>query len=152
MNGGEQRERREFQTAVDELAAAMRRGRSASARVAGAHMTAAQVDVLAPLAETSPHGLAVSQLATKAGVSIPTVTRMLHGLAERGYIERNRSSSDVRFVIVSLTDRGRDVLALHLKVLRERQREAYESFPPDERAVFIRGVRRLTDFITKNAE
>jgi DNA-binding MarR family transcriptional regulator len=150
MNPADEREQRDFQAAVDGLAAAMRRGRSQSARDAGAQMTAAQVDVLSPLAEASPDGLAVSQLANQAGVAIPTVTRMLHTLHERGYIERRRAPSDERLVMVVLTERGRAVLALHLKQLRARQREAYESFPPEERAVFIRGARRLTQFIRDN--
>jgi DNA-binding MarR family transcriptional regulator len=140
------RQRQEFQHALDALAAAMRRGRSGSARDAGAEMTAAQVDVLTPLADTDD-GIAVSQLADRAGLSGPTVTRMLHGLRERGFVEQRRSASDARFVIVYLTEQGRKVLAAHLDVLRFRQRAAFDAFSPEERHLLVDSLRRVTEII-----
>lgn len=140
-------DQRAFQRAFDELGAAMRRVRSASARAAGADLTAAQVDVLTPLAAAGADGLPVSRLADLAGVAVPTVTRMMHGLRERGFVEQQRSSSDARFVIVRLTDSGSELLETHLDALRARQRTAFEAFPSEEIDVLVRGVRRMTQLI-----
>ena len=143
-------DQRAFQQAFDELGAAMRRGRSASARAAGADLTAAQVDVLTPLADAGADGLPVSRLAELAGVAVPTVTRMMHGLRKRGIVEQRRSPSDARFVIARLTEPGRELLENHLHALRARQHIVFEAFPPEEIDVLVRGVRRMTQLINDN--
>jgi DNA-binding MarR family transcriptional regulator len=55
--------------------------------------------------------LSASELATCADVAPGTATQMLDGLAAHGLIERRRSELDRRSVLVSLTERGSEVVA-----------------------------------------
>ncbi len=51
----------------------------------------------------------VSELAKWNAVTLPTATKILDVLVERGWVERWRSRADRRLVHVGLTDRGREV-------------------------------------------
>ncbi len=51
----------------------------------------------------------VSELAAWNAVTLPTATKILDVLVERGWVERNRSQEDRRLVHVHLTPRGREV-------------------------------------------
>ncbi|NLT42124.1 MAG: winged helix DNA-binding protein [Anaerolineae bacterium] len=53
----------------------------------------------------------VSELAKWNAVTLPTATKILDVLVERGWVERWRSRADRRLVHVGLTPRGREVQA-----------------------------------------
>lgn len=53
----------------------------------------------------------VSELAKWNAVTLPTATKILDVLVERGWVERWRSRADRRLVHVGLTERGREVQA-----------------------------------------
>ena len=53
----------------------------------------------------------VTELADCQAVSLPTTTKILDGLVERGWVERGRSESDRRQVIVSLSSAGAAVFS-----------------------------------------
>jgi DNA-binding MarR family transcriptional regulator len=50
-----------------------------------------------------------SALAQIFGVSRPTITRMVDGLAKKGLVERHQDPDDRRLAIISLTAQGRDL-------------------------------------------
>lgn len=70
----------------------------------------AQYGLLFGLAERGGQ-LSASEVAGCADVAPGTATEMLDGLAVAGLIERTRSESDRRIVLVSLTARGSELVA-----------------------------------------
>ncbi|MFF8729279.1 MarR family winged helix-turn-helix transcriptional regulator [Streptomyces sp. NPDC015171] len=138
----------EMAQAADALFVAMRRARSAGAERLGG-LSLAQIALLEPLA-TEPD-IPVGRLASSAGVSVPTATRMLQQLETRGVVVRRRSAEDERRVLVSLTDDGAQLVAALRTRLRERQAEAYEAFTPAERVQLVTLLRRLTDLVSAPA-
>ncbi|MCD8019208.1 MAG: MarR family transcriptional regulator [Clostridiales bacterium] len=52
----------------------------------------------------------VSSLGKALKLSRPAVSRMLHTLKKKGYVQMKNNEKDQRFVYVYFTDRGRDVL------------------------------------------
>lgn len=52
----------------------------------------------------------VSGLGTAMKLSRPAVSRMLHILEKKGYIQMKNGEEDQRYVYVSLTDKGKDLL------------------------------------------
>lgn len=71
------------------------------------------------------HGsLPAGELAAAAGVSSATVSQMVDGLEEDGYVERIRSDADRRVVLVALTRRGEEKLAAKHELWRRRWHEA----------------------------
>jgi long-chain acyl-CoA synthetase len=61
-----------------------------------------------------------SQLAGRLALSKPTVTAVVEGLVERGFLARSEVSGDRRAVCLSLTDAGRKALAATDAAMGER--------------------------------
>ena len=135
----------ELAQAADALFYAMRRARAVAGQ-ASSGLTPAQLALLDPLATAGE--LPVGQLATAAGVSVPTATRMLQQLEGKGIVTRRRSATDERRVLVSLTDDGARQLSAVRARLRERQTRILTQFPPTERTQLARQLHRLADAIT----
>src|SRR6188472_622626 len=67
----------------------------------------------AALATIECHGpLTPSELAARERVQRPTVTRLLARLEEAGLIERTADPADRRSALLTVSDAGRDLLAL----------------------------------------
>ncbi len=64
---------------------------------------------LALAEERGVPGLKVSELADELGVKPPTVTAMVDALLKRGLVTRGSDSADRRVVLVSFSDKGREL-------------------------------------------
>jgi DNA-binding MarR family transcriptional regulator len=78
--------------------------------------------------------LTVSHVAEAAQVAVPTATRSLRALENRGFVYRERNEEkDRRLVTVALTTSGRAVLDEKRDWVHRRQREIFEALTPEER-------------------
>ena len=134
-----------FDAAFDAFVKAMRRSRGRATRERPLTLTMSQYHLLEALAEG--HDLNVGALAEAAGVASPTATRMLDGLERDGVVKRRPSPADRRAVSISLTDRGRRLVAQKREFVAERRRALYESLDPGERAQAEHLLRRLAEAI-----
>jgi DNA-binding MarR family transcriptional regulator len=120
-----------FLAAFDALAQAVRRARGATAQNGEQALTLSQHALLRGLAGRDR--ARVRELASEAGVTASTATRILDALERRGIVERTRSSEDRRAVTITLTDSGRRLLTEQDAWLRARQRSFYATLPEAER-------------------
>ncbi|UWF77302.1 MULTISPECIES: MarR family winged helix-turn-helix transcriptional regulator [Microbacterium] len=93
----------ELRFAVFRLARRLRCARAVDA------MSDAQLAVLAALRMHGRHTL--SALAERERVTAPTMTSMINGLAEQGYVVRIPDEDDRRRVHVEITERGIELVA-----------------------------------------
>lgn len=63
------------------------------------------------LAEPDSPGIKVSEISTFLKISTPTVTQLINGLVERGFVERTADQEDRRAVRVKLTESGEGAMA-----------------------------------------
>jgi len=104
-------------------------------------LSLSQYHLLEPLIDGER--LATCELALAAGVSAPTATRMLSGLAREGLVERVPCTADRRVVHVVLTDDGR-TRALAKRARGEARRaEIFASLSAGERREAARLLERL---------
>lgn len=61
-----------------------------------------------------------SELANRASVSKPTLTSLIDGLAERGYVRREQVEGDRRGIRLEVTEKGSEALKLADDLLCER--------------------------------
>lgn len=54
--------------------------------------------------------LDASEVAARANILAPSLTRMIRAMTERGLIERSKDSNDARRVMLSIAPKGRDLL------------------------------------------
>jgi DNA-binding MarR family transcriptional regulator len=99
--------------------------------------------------------LSASELAGCADVSPGTATQMLDGLAALGLIQRRRSELDRRSVLVSLTPRGRELIAERKARYQARWDEALAQFSAsdlDTAAAVLDRMRTLFGELALDAE
>ncbi|MDQ6745967.1 MAG: MarR family transcriptional regulator [Actinomycetota bacterium] len=121
-------------------AAAVRRLRGREHRHRG-ELRDAQYSLLFGLSERER--LPSSELAHLADVSPASATELLDELAEAGLVERSRSQSDRRVVLVSLTTRGRRLLEERRAVYEPRWRAAFAGFSDEELGTAVAVLERM---------
>jgi MarR family transcriptional regulator, organic hydroperoxide resistance regulator len=135
----------EFGAALEELFRAVRRATGRGVPGGDTEVTLSQYNVLSALGERPS---TVTEIAGAADVAIPTATRALRSLEERGFVERRRNSgSDGRLVTVALTPAGRDVLAEKTEWVRARQRAIFDSLTSAQRRTAAQTLRTIAEDI-----
>jgi MarR family transcriptional regulator, organic hydroperoxide resistance regulator len=104
-------------------------------------LSLSQYHLLEPLLDDQR--LATCELALAAGVSAPTATRMLSGLAREGLVERVPCEDDRRVVHVVLTDDGRARTLAKRARGDARRAEIFASLSAGERREAARLLERL---------
>jgi DNA-binding MarR family transcriptional regulator len=120
----------EFLAAFDAFAQAVRRARGAQAQAPDGALTLSQYSLLQVLSNRK--AARVRELATEAGITASTATRILDALERRAIVRRERSAEDRRAVSVSLTDLGRRALSSQDAWIRGRQRAFFAELPCEE--------------------
>jgi DNA-binding MarR family transcriptional regulator len=130
-----------FATAFEDFVRAAKRAR---ARVEpDAALTTSQYDLLCPLAGGDETALGLRELARAAGVSAPTATRMIDGLAARGMVTREPAADDKRAVRIALTAEGRAAVGERRERLQARRRALFDQLSPSERRAAAKVLARL---------
>jgi DNA-binding MarR family transcriptional regulator len=83
------------------------------------------------------------QLAALLGLEKSTVSRLVAGLVERGWVTRSRKSENRRLYRLALTDDGRVVAARFGKELRAQHEQLLGELTPDERRALTVGLAGL---------
>jgi len=135
------------QEAVTELGTSFRRAfrslRSMRGRDThrGDEIGHAQFELLMELCIRGP--LHAGELAEVVGASAATVSGMLDNLCAAELVERSRSESDRRLVVVKLTRRGKRKVEARKALWRRRWEEALEGVDEEELRVASRVLDRI---------
>jgi DNA-binding MarR family transcriptional regulator len=129
-----------FSAGVDDFMRATRRARGRLTHEGD--LSISQYHLLEPLT-AAEEPLGVGELATAAGVSTPTATRMLSGLEREGLIDRRACARDRRVVRVALTEEGATRVADKRERIHARREQLYASLTPGEREQAARLLARL---------
>ena len=119
-----------FTAAWDDFSNALLRARS-RAWQQQTPLTPAQYYLL--LALNNEPELGVGEMAAAAGCTSPTATRMLDGLERDGVVVREPSTDDRRRTIVSLTAKGKRLLARQRRASQEKKQRLYDQLSPADR-------------------
>jgi MarR family transcriptional regulator, organic hydroperoxide resistance regulator len=138
-----------FLTSFDALAKAVRRARGAQAQSREETLTLSQYALLEAL--SSRETARVRELASEAGITPSTATRILDALERKAIVSRTRAQDDRRGVTVRLTDLGREALSGQDAWLRGRQRAFFDGLPPTERELAPDLLVRLAELIDELA-
>lgn len=73
-------------------------------------LSSAQYNILKILDSQKGEGLPCLEIVQQMVTRVPDITRLVDRLAEAQLVERNRSASDRRVVMISITDKGRQLV------------------------------------------
>jgi DNA-binding MarR family transcriptional regulator len=107
----------------------------------------AQFELMIELCVRGP--LHAGELAEVVGASAATVSGMLDNLCAAELVERTRSESDRRLVLVKLTRRGRRKVEARKALWRRRWEEALEGVDEEELRVASRVLDRIGGIFTE---
>ena len=91
-------------------------------------------------------GLKGSELANRLGIEPPTITRMLRRMERCGFVERRSDPADARSFRVHLTEKGRALERLVVRIWEEAEEKTLRGMSPEETLV----LRRLLAQVRKN--
>ena len=87
-----------------------------------------------------------SSIAKSLSITVGTLTTNMNNLEDKGYIIRERSTTDKRVVLVSLTEKGRKAFFHHRDFHRQMIRSVVKDLEEDEMKVLIKCLQKLTRF------
>jgi len=88
-------------------------------------------------------GASLSDAADHHGLTLPSMSVMVESLVSRGLVIRESSSADRRRIILTLSARGRILLAQARRATRARLSECLEGISPAKRARITASMRDL---------
>lgn len=95
--------------------------------------------------------LAVRDLATAVNLSPSVTTGIIDRLVKQGFCARDRSVRDRRKVFISLTDKGREVVASAPPLLQDHFAEALDTLSELERATIACSLDTVATLLEKRA-
>jgi DNA-binding MarR family transcriptional regulator len=108
------------------------------------------VSVLSSLDTLGP--LRVTTLATREGVTQPSMTQLVKRLVDRGYVDLTVDAADARARLVAITETGRTVLAERRRGSHERLTALLADLPPQQAAALAAAVDAALPILRERAE
>jgi DNA-binding MarR family transcriptional regulator len=93
-----------------------------------------------------------SELARDFNVANPTMTRIVDGLVERGYVERRHDPYDRRRIYLSITEQGRDVERLAHQHFRDAMAAFLSPLSDKQLAEILVAFRHLQSLLPEDIE
>lgn len=88
-----------------------------------------------------------SEVATKLGITMGTLSVSIQNLVKKNYVERVPSEKDRRIVRLKLTKKGKLLYRLHHKFHMEMVEQTLTDLEIDEAQSLIKGLRNLNQFL-----
>lgn len=85
-------------------------------------------------------------VAARLDVTLATLTASMTKLERKGYVQRTRSETDRRQVLVQLTSKGRKAFRAHDAFHKKMADSALEGLTPHEEAVLYKALAKVKEF------
>lgn len=89
----------------------------------------------------------IGQVAAAVGVSLATASELVDRLVDDGWLAREVNPADRRQVLVWLTPKAIAISDKIHDMRRAQMAAAFEQLAPEDRPVFVRGLRALVDVL-----
>lgn len=90
-------------------------------------------------------GSSLSAVAEHLDLSLPTVSRMINGLVERGYMQRRSSDDDRRHVSLSVRPKGQAVMRQARTATQDYFADQFQNLSADQREALCAAMNALRE-------
>lgn len=94
--------------------------------------------------------ISLVELADILGLDKSTMSRTINNLVEAGLVLRELDMENRRYVIIQLTDKGKDIFKDTEESMNNYYQDVLESIPENKRNEVIEGLQLLTGAVKKN--
>ena len=134
---------------IDEMAARLGelvRRASRAFRIPGRdpELSPVQMVVLGHLEDSSQ---SVGKLADLCGAAQNTMSEIVQRLQRRGLVEKRRSQSDQRVVLVGVTKKGRQVFAKHRTMLTKVHEQVLQNLSAEQRETLLESISTVVSLV-----
>ena len=91
-------------------------------------------------------------VAARLDVTMATLTAAMNKLERKGYVERSRSETDRRQVLVQLTSKGRKAFRAHESFHKKMVDSALAVLSPEEETVFVAALGKIKEFFDRESK
>ena len=95
-------------------------------------LTVAERNIIRVLASSGRGRYTVTELADKAGFSYPNLNKILKGLEDDGYIKREVNRENRRYIDVTITESGTEMIEVYLREGLAFVQKVYERYLTEE--------------------
>ena len=88
----------------------------------------------------------MSSIARELSVTVGTLTISVNSLVKKGYVVRQRSEEDRRVVLISLSEKGKEVFEHHAKFHKAMSDGVISELTEEELEVLIKAVTKLNSW------
>ncbi len=108
-------------------------------------MSAQKYKVLSVVKKYGP--ASIGMITQKVGTAQSTTSDMVHRLMKAGLVQKKRSKTDERVVMVELSDEGRDKFTVSKKKVQLAYRRLFERLSLEEQSSFLGSLRSLEEML-----
>ncbi len=116
---------------------------------AGIHLTNSQIGLLFALEKGAP--LTMGALSEILMTDNAATFRLVEGLLKQDYIKREQNPDDLRQQLITITDSGREITAIAIKILKKTNQKLKDLFTENEVETFNRVLSRIVTELEKNS-
>lgn len=106
-------------------------------------LTVPQLVLLQAIEDSPPQEATASRLREGIGVNAATMSGLVDRLVRRGFLERQRSESDRRVVLLRLTETGRSALERTPSPLQAQVLASLSALPDEERTAILSSLQYI---------
>lgn len=92
----------------------------------------------------------MSEVAANLSITLGTLTASINNLEKKGFVKRNRSQKDRRVVIVSLTEKGNEVVDQHNTYHNNMINDMVVNLSTAEEIALVKALNNLIDYFSIN--
>ncbi len=88
----------------------------------------------------------MTEVASQLGITVGTLTTTINRIVKKEYVLRNHAQDDRRFVIITLTQKGKLAHRLHESFHETMVKSIVNEISEEDNTILIESLKRLTDF------
>ena len=88
----------------------------------------------------------MGEIAHDLRITVGTLTSAINRLIKKGYAERSRTEEDRRVVLITLTEKGKEVYKFHEEFHNDMIKYTIDSFSIEEETVLVSALKKISGF------
>ena len=113
----------------------------------GIKLSMNEIHVLEAITKTSEPTM--NNIAKRLRVTVGTLTTAMNRLVEKGYTKRHREEEDKRKVLISITKKAKDALAIHDEFHDEMIDATIKDMNLDKDEVLLQSLKNISDYFKR---